>query len=195
MAPERIKSKRCLRYYTSPTALLFTSLLLMQPAVAQVRRSAQTSNPLLGQWHCTSTAMRMPAFKNIPPGSVTQSISYSADAQGRWISNSVLQYQADKSSHRLRIHSTASGVHVVSGTTITEQIQRFQISPAADPSSEFAQAMTPVFHNLLTSMVQRNGQQRYRLLQKTPTRYVMQPLTNSGTGTNQRITCQKVGTP
>lgn len=181
--------------YKYQTAIFLAVLLSVQPAIGQTPHT-QTINPLAGRWHCTATSMRMPAFKNIPAGSITQSISYKADTQGRWISNSVLQYQADKSSDRLRIHSTASGVHAVSGTLVMERIQRFQINQPIDTTSTaFARATAPALNAMLTSMMQKNGQQHYRLLQQTPNLYVMQPVTASGSKTAQRITCQRVDNP
>ena len=187
-----MKSEYHLHRYKYLPAIILAVLLSSQSAIGQTRHS-QTPNPLAGQWHCTATSMRMPAFKNIPAGSIAQSISYKADTQGHWISNSILQYQADKSNDCLRIHSTASGVHAVSGAIVTEHIQRFRINQPLDTSTAFARAAAPTLHTMLVAMMQRNKQQRYRLLQQTPTQYVMQPLTSSGTETAQRITCQKVG--
>lgn len=151
----------------------------------------QQNNPLAGQWHCTSTAMRMPAFKNIPAGRLVQSTSYKADEQGRWASNSILQYQADQGGGHLRVHSTASGVHAVAGQIVTEHVQRFQIMQTKEADDAFARTARPAFHAILKLNIQQNPRQRYRLLQHESHRYVMQPLTSSGHDTKQRITCQR----
>lgn len=167
---------------------------LTQVAIGQQSGQASAVSPLAGRWHCTSTSMRIPASKNIPAGSMVQSTSYNADAQGRWVSNSILQYQADKGGERLRVHTTAGGVHSVVGDVVTEHVQRFQIAQsAAEPRSAFVRSAEPVFHAMLIQSLQRNTRQKYRLLQKSSNYYVMQPLTNSGNKTTQRIYCQKAG--
>ena len=176
-------------------AICFGATLLMaQTAVAQPH-GIQSGSPLAGQWHCASTAMRLPAFQTIPAGSMVQSTSYKADPQGRWVSNSILQYQADKGGGRLRIHTVASGVHSVTGQVVTEHIQRFQITKPNEPDDAFARSVRPIFNLMLNHTLQRNPSQRYQLLQRTSNRYVMQPIHSSGQKTTQRISCQKVGTP
>lgn len=194
MESSRIKSKLSLAFNSYAAVVFLAQALLAQTAWGQVH-AQNTKNPLAGQWHCTTTAMRMPAFQNIPAGSMVQSVSYKADAQGRWASNSILQYRADNGEGHFRVHSAASGVHTVSGQIVTEQIQRFHITHPVDTSSAFARSAVPIFNAALTATVQSNAQQRYLLLQSTPNRYVMQPLTNSGQKTSQRIVCQKVTTP
>lgn len=173
----------------------FSATLLMAPMAVAQPHGTQSGSPLAGQWHCTSTAMRLPASKAIPAGSMVQSTSYKADSQGRWVSNSILQYQADKGGGRLQIHTVASGIHSVTGQIVTEHIQRFQITKPNEPDDAFARSARPIFNLMLNQTLQRNPRQRYQLLQSAPHRYVMQPIHSSGQKTTQRISCQKVGTP
>ena len=188
MEPGRLKDCAKSLLFRSWRAMAATLLLVCsarQAAFAQAR-----SNPLAGQWRCTASAVRMPAFKQIPAGSLTQHIAYRADDQGRWTSNSVLQYHADKGGGQLRVHSTASGTHRVNGQTVTETIGRFHITPPPDDSSPFAQSIRPTLQAMLVLMMQENRQQHYRLVHMSPQSYVMQPATSTGKSA-QRISCQK----